>query len=51
MLSERQLKNLKTYFFPFYISKWNKLANLTKQLENIKKFKNTSMKDIKSNER
>ena len=41
----------KNSFFPICISEWNKLSNLTKQSANIKKFKNTLMKDIKSNER
>ena len=44
-------EKFKNSFFPFCISEWNKLSNLTKQSENIKKFKNTLMKDIKSNER
>ena len=44
------MKNLKTHFFSFCLSEWNKLSNLTKQPENIKKFKNTLMKDLKSNE-
>ena len=43
-------EKFKNSFFPFCISEWNKLSNLTKQSENIKKFKNMLMKDIKSNE-
>ena len=39
----------KNSFYPFYISEWNRLSNLTKQSENIKKCKKTLMKDIKSN--
>ena len=44
-------EKFKNSFFPFCISERNKLSNLTKQSENIKKFKNSLMKDIKSNER
>ena len=44
-------EKLKNSFFPFCISELDKLSNLTKQSENIKKFKIASMKDIKSNER
>ena len=44
-------EKLKNSFFPLCISELDKLSNLTKQSENIKKFKIASMKDIKSNER
>ena len=44
-------EKFKSSFFPFCISEWNKLSSLTKQSENIKKLKNTLIKDIKSNER
>ena len=37
-------------FFPFYISEWNKLSNLTKQSENTE-LKNILIKDIKPNKR
>ena len=43
-------EKFKNSFFPFCISEWNKLSNLTKQSGNIKKIKNT-LKDIESNER
>ena len=43
-------EKFKNSFFPFSISKSNKLSNLTKQLENITKFKYKLMEDIKSNE-
>ena len=43
-------EKFKNSFFPFFISKWKILSNLTKRSENVKKFKNTLMKDIKSNE-
>ena len=43
-------EKLKNSFFPFCISEQNKLSNLTKQSENIQKFKYTLMEAIKSNE-
>ena len=33
-------EKFKSLYFPFCISEWNKLSNLTKQAENIKKLKN-----------
>ena len=47
---KRELKHLKSHCFPVYIFEWNKLNDLTKQSESIKKIKNISMKDIKPNE-
>ena len=44
-------EKFKNWFFLFSISEWNELSNLSKQSEYIKKFKNTLMKYIKSNER
>ena len=43
-------EKFKYSFFPICVSEWNKLSNLTKQSENINKFKNTLMNDFKSNE-
>ena len=43
-------EKFKNSLFPCCDSEWNKLSNLIKQSENIKKIKNTLIKDIKSNE-
>ena len=44
-------EKFKNLYFPFCISKWKKSINLLTQSENTRKFKNTLMKDIKSNDR
>ena len=48
---KRRTKNLKTHFVVFCISWWSKLSNFTKAVQNIKKFENILMKNIKSIER